>query len=81
VHTHTCTHRHDLDEDGGEVLEVRVVESVEALVTQMAQWTASGNVRDLLSCAVDDMGGYFAPFAMQVDRLCVCVCVCVCVSV
>ena len=61
----TCTHRYDLDEDGGEIVEVRVVSDFEALSTEMAHWSASNNVRDVFHCQVDQMGGYFAPFSMQ----------------
>mmetsp|Transcript_84638 Transcript_84638/g.137201 ORF Transcript_84638/g.137201 Transcript_84638/m.137201 type:complete len:1524 (+) Transcript_84638:3-4574(+) len=59
-----CTHRHDLDENGGEVVEVRVQNTV-TIAKEMEQWVASGNVRDVFKCVVDDMGGYFAPFPMQ----------------
>ena len=36
-----------LEEDGGEIVEVRVVSDFEALSTEMAHWTASNNVRDV----------------------------------
>ena len=54
----TCTHRHDLDEDGGEVLEMRVVPCSETLALKMALWTASGCVRDTFAYPLDTMGGY-----------------------
>ena len=54
----TCTHRHDLDEDGGEVLEMRVVPCSETLALRMALWTASGCARDTFACPLDTMGGY-----------------------
>lgn len=56
----TCTHRHDLDEDGGEVLEMRVVPCSETLALKMAFWTASGCVRDIFAYPLDTMGGYCA---------------------
>jgi hypothetical protein len=54
---HTCTHRHDLDEDGGEVVEVRVVSNPDTLALQMALWTASGCIHDIFGCPVDATGG------------------------
>jgi len=60
ISRNTCTHRHDLDEDGGEVVEVRVAGNLETLALRMALWTASGSVRDIFGCPVDAMGGYFA---------------------
>lgn len=61
----TCTHRYDLDEDGGEIMEIRVVSNLEGLRLEMAQWTASPDLSKVFGCDVDDMGGYFAPFPLQ----------------
>ena len=61
----TCTHRYDLDEDGGEIMEVRVVSNLENFRLEMAQWTSSPDLSKVFGCDVDDMGGYFAPFPLQ----------------
>lgn len=61
----TCTHRYDLDEDAGEIMEVRVVSSHEILRLEMAQWTASSDMYRVFGCDVGEMGGYFAPFPLQ----------------
>jgi len=63
--SHSCTHRYDLDEDGGEVVEVRVASCAATLSMAMAHWAASGNVRDIFSSTIGNMGGLFAPFTMQ----------------
>ena len=60
-----CTHRHDLDEDGGEVVEVRVVSNPEDHQKEMHRWAAGQNVRGLFRCELDGSGGSFAPFPMQ----------------
>jgi len=57
--SHMCTHRYDLDEDGGEIVEVRSTQpGTQALSLVMAHWAASGNVRDVFSSSIGDMGGY-----------------------
>jgi hypothetical protein len=55
--SHSCTHRYDLDEDGGEVVEVRVASCAATLSMAMAHWAASGNVRDIFSSTIGNMGG------------------------
>ncbi len=55
--SHSCTHRYDLDEDGGEVVEVRVASCAQTLSLVMAHWSASGNVRDIFSSTICNMGG------------------------
>ena len=68
----SCTHRHDLDEDGGEVVELRVAESAECFAKNMMRWASSHNCHSgVFGCRVDAMGGFFAPFLMQVHA-CVC---------
>ena len=59
MRSHACTHRYDLDEDGGEIVEVRSTQpGAQALSLVMAHWAASGNVRDVFSCSIGDLGGY-----------------------
>jgi hypothetical protein len=61
----TCTHRYDLDEDGGEIMEIRVVSDEQALRVQMDQWAACPGALEVFGCKVDELGGYFAPFPSQ----------------
>ena len=56
-HSLSCTHRYDLEEDGGEVVEVRVASCAQTLSLVMAHWAASGNVRDIFSSTICNMGG------------------------
>lgn len=59
MRSHSCTHRYDLDEDGGEIVEVRSTQpGTQALSLAMAHWTASGNVREIFSSSIGDLGGY-----------------------
>jgi hypothetical protein len=47
------THRYDLDQDGGEVVEVRVASCAKTL----AHWAARRNVRYIFSSTISNMGG------------------------
>ena len=61
----TCTHRYDFDEDGGEIMEIRVVSDEQDLRVQMHQWTAYAGALEVFGCNLDELGGYFAPFPLQ----------------
>jgi len=59
-----CTHRHDLDEDGGEVIEIAVCTNTEDRMAQEATWTASGRMQTQFGEASPNFGR-FSPFSMQ----------------
>ncbi|EKX36351.1 hypothetical protein GUITHDRAFT_155261 [Guillardia theta CCMP2712] len=59
-----CTHRHDLDEDGGEVIEIAICTNTQDRMAQEAAWCASGRMQVQFGESSPNFGR-FSPFSMQ----------------